>query len=78
MKLIAERHDLEVALLPIGDNFTMGPDDAKVAAEWLQAELVIPIHYNTFPLIEQDGDAFVDSIAPLKGNALKPGESTEV
>ncbi|EZH66734.1 metal-dependent hydrolase [Bacillaceae bacterium JMAK1] len=78
MKLIAERHDLEVALLPIGDNFTMGPEDAKIAAEWLHAELVIPIHYNTFPLIEQDGDAFVDSIAPLKGNALKPGESTEV
>ncbi|GAK12924.1 metal-dependent hydrolase [Geomicrobium sp. JCM 19039] len=78
MKLISEQYDLKAAFLPIGDNFTMGPADAKLAAEWLKPDLVIPVHYNTFPLIEQDGDAFVDSIAPVQGNALKPGESVQI
>ncbi|CCQ24165.1 UPF0173 metal-dependent hydrolase LMHCC_0991 [Listeria monocytogenes N53-1] len=54
MKLIGELNPLDVAFLPIGDNFTMGPEDAAIAARFLQAKLVVPMHYNTFPLIAQD------------------------
>jgi L-ascorbate metabolism protein UlaG (beta-lactamase superfamily) len=64
MKLIAELNGpLDVALLPIGDNFTMGIDDATKAAEFLQARVTIPMHYNTFPLIEVDPTIFVGKLA---------------
>jgi L-ascorbate metabolism protein UlaG (beta-lactamase superfamily) len=49
---------VDVALLPIGDNFTMGPDDAARAVEMIEPKVVIPIHYNTWPVIEQDPEAF--------------------
>jgi L-ascorbate metabolism protein UlaG (beta-lactamase superfamily) len=51
MKLIGERYHIDLAFLPIGDNYTMGPEDALLAAEWLQAEVVIPIHYNTLQYV---------------------------
>ena len=57
MRLIGEE-GLDVAVLPIGDHFTMGPADAVRAAEFLGATTVIPCHYNTFPLIQQDEHAF--------------------
>ncbi|WP_138415322.1 metal-dependent hydrolase [Aquibacillus sediminis] len=78
LKLIGELNDIELAFLPIGDNFTMGPEDALIAAEWVNAKQVVPIHYNTFPLIEQDGDAFASKVKPGKGVALKPGEGMEL
>ncbi|GEN51808.1 metal-dependent hydrolase [Halobacillus faecis] len=78
MKMIGERNDIDLAFLPIGDNFTMGPSDALVAAEWIQAKQVVPVHYNTFDLIAQDGDAFAQEVKPGKGTALKPGESIEL
>lgn len=53
MQLIG-RHGLDLAVLPIGDNFTMGPDDALLAVEFLNAAVVIPYHYNTWPPIAQD------------------------
>ncbi|WP_126425514.1 metal-dependent hydrolase [Brevibacillus marinus] len=76
MKLIGERNQIDLAFLPIGDNFTMGPEDAVYAAQLLQAKLVVPVHYNTFPLIRQDGQAFVQQLAEagLSGKALAPGE----
>ncbi len=76
MKLIGEMNQVDVAFLPIGDMFTMGPEDALTAAEWVKAKFVVPIHYNTFPPIEQDGDAFVAQLADRKieGKAMKPGE----
>jgi L-ascorbate metabolism protein UlaG (beta-lactamase superfamily) len=49
MRLIRERYAPEVAFLPIGDRFTMGPEDAAIAAEWLGVKAVVPIHYATFP-----------------------------
>lgn len=52
------RVGLDVALLPIGDNFTMGPDDALTALDFLKPKLAIPIHYNTWPIIAQDGAKF--------------------
>ena len=80
MKMIGERNALDLALLPIGDNFTMGPEDALTAAQWLKAKAVIPIHYNTFPLIAQDGDAFAQQLDAIgiSGHALKPGESLTI
>lgn len=78
MKLIGDFYDVDVAFLPIGDNFTMGPEDALIAAEWTKAKKVVPIHYNTFPLIEQDGDAFASKVKPGEGIALKPGESITI
>ena len=49
---------IDLALLPIGDNYTMGPDDALRAVKLLQPRKVMPIHYNTFPLIAQDPQAW--------------------
>ncbi|MBX5437157.1 MAG: metal-dependent hydrolase [Alicyclobacillaceae bacterium] len=80
MQLIGSRHRIAAAALPIGDNFTMGPDDALQAAEWVQAGVVIPMHYDTFDLIRQDAESFVRSLAGkgLKGQVLKPGQSLEL
>lgn len=77
MKLIGELEDVELAMLPIGDNFTMGPDDALLAAQWVGAKQVIPMHYNTFPLIEQDAHAFVEKLEEkgIQGHVLESGES---
>lgn len=77
MRLIGERHNIDVAALPIGDNFTMGPDDAVVAAGWLKAKHIIPIHYNTFPAIEQDAERFRERIAEVGATChpLGNGES---
>ncbi len=58
MRLIGELGGVDLAMLPIGDNFTMGPDDAVRAAQFVQTKRVIPIHYNTFPPIVQDAHAF--------------------
>jgi L-ascorbate metabolism protein UlaG (beta-lactamase superfamily) len=76
MKLIGELHNIDLAFLPIGDNFTMGPDEAMLAAEWLKAKKVVPIHYNTFGFIKQDGDAFAARLKQkgIEGMAVKPGD----
>jgi L-ascorbate metabolism protein UlaG (beta-lactamase superfamily) len=80
MRMIGERNHIDLAILPIGDNFTMGPEDALAAAQWLKAKKVLPVHYNTFPLIAQDGDAFAQKLHEVgcEGHALKPGESLTV
>ncbi len=62
MKLIGELDPLDLALLPIGDNFTMGIDDAVVAATFLKAKAVIPYHYNTWPVIEADPEEFKQKV----------------
>ena len=54
MKLIGEYHSIDFALLPIGDNFTMGYDDASIAAEMVKTKNVIGLHYDTFGFIEID------------------------
>ena len=77
MKLIGEE-GLDLAVVPIGDNFTMGPDDALRAVKLLQPKVVIPIHYNTWGLIAQDENAWADRVAKETGTkvvVLKPGES---
>ncbi|MBI4196300.1 MAG: metal-dependent hydrolase, partial [Deltaproteobacteria bacterium] len=65
MNLIAEMHNIDVAILPIGDNYTMGPADAAKAVELLKPKLVIPMHYNTFPEIKQDPADFEDKVGDL-------------
>ncbi|MBT2754459.1 metal-dependent hydrolase [Mesobacillus foraminis] len=78
MKLIGERHEIDLAFLPIGDNFTMGPEDAAAAAEFLKAKLVVPIHFNTFPPIKQDPTRFIEMLKGNKGQVLEPGEFIEI
>ena len=51
MKLIGELYKPDIAFLPIGDRFTMGPDTAAMAAQWLGVKQVVPMHYGTFPLL---------------------------
>lgn len=77
MKLIGEE-GLDVAILPIGDNFTMGPDDALKAVKLLEPKVVIPIHYDTFDVIAQDPQVFagrVEAETPTKCVILKPGDT---
>lgn len=79
MKVIGDRNDIDVAFLPIGDNFTMGPEDAAVAASWLHTKAVVPIHYNTFPVIEQDPQTFVAMLTDgIEGKVLDSGETIEL
>ena len=78
MKLIAERNPVDVALLPIGGHYTMDRHDAVVAAEFVAAATVIPMHYDTFPPIETDSEAFkseVESNTSSRVVLLKPGET---
>ena len=79
MQLIG-RVGLDVALLPIGDNFTMGPDDAVTALDFLKPKVAIPIHYNTWPIIAQDPGAFANRAGQSGHNVrvLKPGETFQV
>ncbi len=77
MKFIGEE-GLDVAILPIGDNFTMGPDDALRAVKLLEPRLVIPIHYDTFDVIKQDPHAFAERVeaeTSAKCLVLKAGGS---
>jgi len=78
LKMIGELNDIDLAFIPIGDNFTMGPEDALIAADWINAKIVVPVHYNTFPVIEQDPEAFVKKLKTGKGIAMKVGERIEL
>jgi L-ascorbate metabolism protein UlaG (beta-lactamase superfamily) len=78
MKLIGERHAIDLAFLPIGDNFTMGPEDAAYAAKLLNAKTVVPVHYNTFPPIKQDPNKFIEMLEGQNGRILQPGEAIEL
>lgn len=78
MKLIGERHPIDLAFLPIGDNFTMGPEDAAYAAKLLGAKQVVPVHYNTFPPIKQDPYNFIEMLDEGVGIVLEAGEAIEL
>src|SRR5690625_3479915 len=78
LKMIGEMNDIDVAFIPIGDNFTMGPEDALIAADWINAKIVVPVHYNTFPVIEQDPDAFAAKVKTGEGRAMKIGDAIEL
>jgi len=75
MKYIGEE-GLDLAVLPIGDNYTMGPDDALRAVKLLKPKHVIPCHYNTWPVIAQDADAWVKRVraeTDAEPHLLEPG-----
>ena len=77
MGLIGEQ-GIDLAVLPIGDNFTMGPDDALRAVQLLKPKHVVPVHYNTWELIQQDADAWADRVSSetdAEVHVLQPGES---
>jgi L-ascorbate metabolism protein UlaG (beta-lactamase superfamily) len=77
MKLIGEE-GIDLAILPIGDNFTMGPDDALRAVKLIEPKRVVPDHYDTWPLIAQDAEAWasrVRSETSTEPVVLQPGES---
>ncbi len=80
MRLIGEE-GVDLAVLPIGDNFTMGPDDAVRAVKLIQPRQVVPIHYNTWDLIAQDAGAWAEQVrhqTQAEPVVLKPGEWVEV
>ena len=80
MRLIGEE-GVTLAVLPIGDNYTMGPDDALRAVKLLQPRHVVPMHYGTFGLIQQDPQAWakrVEAETETRAHVLKPGESLEL
>ena len=80
MKLIGEMNNIDCAILPIGDNFTMGIDDSVTAAKWLGAKQYIPMHYNTFPLIEQDPYEWLKKMEAegLSGKIMNYGDILEI
>lgn len=80
MRLIGEE-GIDLAVLPIGDNFTMGPDDSIRAVQMIQPKKVIPIHYGTWPIIDQDANAWAQRIRAETGAepiVLQPGEAVSL
>jgi L-ascorbate metabolism protein UlaG (beta-lactamase superfamily) len=73
------RGKVDVAMLPIGDNFTMGPEDAATAVEFIEPSTVIPIHYNTWPVIAQDPESFRERVGDRSEvRVLAPGDETSL
>jgi len=78
MKIIGELYEPEVAMLPIGDFYTMGPREAALAIRLLGVKHVIPMHFGTFPVLTGNPEALkkaAQDVAGLEIHALKPGES---
>ncbi|WP_022853958.1 metal-dependent hydrolase [Thermodesulfatator atlanticus] len=82
MKLIGELYQPEIAMLPIGDHYVMGPREAAKACELLQPKIVIPMHFGTFPLLTGTPQAFQEYLkhfAPqVEMKVLEPGETLEI
>jgi len=79
MKLIGELYQPDIAFLPIGDRFTMGPDTAAMAARWLGVKQVVPMHWGTFPLLTGTPEALQEHLAGsgIDVLALEPGQTAE-
>ena len=78
LRLVGERDDLDAAIVCIGGHYTMDRHDAAIASEWIGAPVVIPCHYNTFPPIETDAQAFKQDVEERTGGkttveVLDPG-----
>ena len=80
MKLIGEMNKIDVMLVPIGDNFTMGVDDAVKAVGLVNPAMAVPIHFNTFPVIQADPNDFVAKLllGGKNGRVLNYGETIEL
>ncbi len=80
MKLIGEE-GIDLAILPIGDNFTMGPDDALRAVKLIEPKKVVPIHYNTFDVIKQDPNKWAERVRKETASeaiVMNPGDTIEI
>jgi L-ascorbate metabolism protein UlaG (beta-lactamase superfamily) len=79
MRIIRDRHKPDVAFLPIGDRFTMGPEDAAIAAEWLGVKAIVPMHYGTFPELTGTVEELRRHAGPkgIDVIELRTGESVE-
>ena len=78
MKLIGEYDPIDYAILPIGDNYTMGPADVGKAVKLLGAKHLIPIHYNTWKVIEQNPMQLKYFVTGAKIHIVKPGEAIDL
>ena len=80
MTLLGNANRIDVAMLPIGGNYTMDVNDAMLAARALRAKQIIPMHYNTFPTIEQNENFYANQLLNfgILSTVLKPGESLEL
>jgi L-ascorbate metabolism protein UlaG (beta-lactamase superfamily) len=79
MKLIGELYKPDIAFLPIGDRFTMGPDTAAMAAKWLGVRQVVPMHWGTFPLLTGTPAMLKEHLAGTGIDILElePGQTAE-
>ena len=78
MELFGRRYKPDVAMLPIGDHFTMGPEDAAEAAKLWGVKTVIPMHYGTFPVLTGTVEAFKKALSPqITLKAPAPGDTVE-
>jgi L-ascorbate metabolism protein UlaG (beta-lactamase superfamily) len=79
MKLIGELYKPDIAFLPIGDRFTMGPDTAAMAARWLGVKQVVPMHWGTFPLLTGTPQQLEQHLggSGIEVLALRPGETAK-
>ncbi len=81
MKLIADIYKPEILFVPIGDRYTMNPNEAAIATSWIKPRIVIPMHYGTFPFLVQDPIGFrrlCESACDAKVVILDPGSSVEL
>lgn len=79
MELLGEYEDVDIAMLPIGDNFTMGVRDASIAAKMVKPKIAIPMHYNTWPPIKADPEEFKRLLADtgIEVIIMNAGETRE-
>ncbi|MGC9122380.1 MAG: MBL fold metallo-hydrolase, partial [Thermogladius sp.] len=80
MRFIGELYSPDVAMLPIGGHFTMGVREAVKAVELLRPRIVVPMHYNTFPVIKEDPARFkelVEATTPSRVVVLRPGDELQ-
>jgi L-ascorbate metabolism protein UlaG (beta-lactamase superfamily) len=78
---VIEEPGIDLALLPVGDNYTMGPEEAAIATEWIGPKVVIPMHFGTFPVLTGDVTAFagrVTDAGKTRVVVLKPGDTYEL
>ena len=79
MKLLGDLYDPDIAFLPIGDLFTMGPKEAAKALQLLNVQKAVPMHYKTFPVLVQDPQEFIDIAGPMIDvHVLEPGVEQEI
>ncbi len=80
MSCLADENGIDVAFLPIGDNFTMGPKEAVECVEVLKPRITVPVHYDTFPYIEVEMSGFVGAMDAVgyEARVMAPGEAMEL